>query len=374
MPEEKLTNVSEPARKHLNPRQALDYGEYLGELLEWLKTVGKDPGEYEGYSDDAADNYLSRLDQVHRWVWSEFGGYTTQITHEHADEFVDRLAADAITTRHDEPYSDSSKRKFTNAIDALFRWRSHERGGDEWESPNEFTDQNASPPDEFTRDERRKLREAVLEFDTIPRYNDLSPEERDRWKAHLAQKLEKPKGDVVPADWERVNQSWKIPSLIHVTLDAGLRPCEVERSNRSWFRLEKEELHIPKDESSKNRENWEVTLQSKTVKILRRWFDQRENHTKYDGREAVWLNREGNPYNSANLNRLLDRLLEAAGIDQTYRDLKWYSFRHSLGTHMTDEGNMYQTMEQLRHKSPASTRRYYTPTHEERQDTLNNIG
>lgn len=98
-----------------------------------------------------------------------------------------------------------------------------------------------------------------------------------------------------------------------------------------------------------------MTLLPKTVKILERWLEQRENKTKYDGRDELWLNRQGNPYNSGSLNTLLGNLCEEAEIDQKNRRMVWYSFRHSLGTHMTDEGNLAQANEQMRHKSLQST-------------------
>lgn len=371
---EQLENVSEPARKQLNSRQALDYDDHRGDLIEWLKTEGKNPEKYEGYAEQGAENYAHRIDQFYRWVWQTCDGYTTKITHEQADAFVDELAKGAFTTQQDEEYSTTGKRKFVNAVEALFRWRAHTRDDVAWESPTEFKDKTHTPPDEFTKEERRELRDAVLDYDTIPAYNDLSPEERDRWKAYLAQKLEKPKSEVVPADWKEVNLSWKIPSLIYVTLDAGLRPIEVQRANASWLRLQKEELHIPKEESTKNRDHWKVTLGTKTVKTLKRWLEQRQNKTKYDDTDALWLNREGNRYNSASLNRLLDNLLEETDIDRTNRDLVWYSFRHSLGTHMADEGNLPQAKAQMRHKSLKSTLKYADPPKETVQDTLNRIG
>lgn len=63
------------------------------------------------------------------------------------------------------------------------------------------------PRDFLTREERTAIREAALEYGTIPSYKSLTPEARDRWKAHLAQRFEKPKAEVTPADWERANPS-----------------------------------------------------------------------------------------------------------------------------------------------------------------------
>lgn len=366
--------VSEKSLAYLNPRQAIDYNDHRERLVHWLKTEGKDPDHSEGLARKTAANYASRLDKFYRWVWEEFDGYTTRITHEHADEYVQRLADDELCKDDGVPYSPAHKRKETDALEKLFEWRAQELGDEKWQSSVTFSESSSNPPDVFSKAERAKLREAALELDSIPAYNGLSPEERDRWKAHLAQKLGKPKADVTPDDWERVSTSWKLPSLVWAVLDAGLRPIEIERSRVGWLRLEKGVIHIPKAEASKNRDHWEVALGERTVSALERWLNERENYTKYDGREDIWLNRQGNPYQSRSLNYLLDKLCDAAGIDQENRDLTWYSIRHSTGTYLATEGDLSQAKAQLRHKSLESTMRYTHPPVEERRDTLDEIG
>lgn len=372
---ENYDHIPEPSLKHLNTRQAHDYEAHLVDLKTWLEEQGANPEKSEGYAEDTVDNYLSRIDQFYRWSWAERkNGYTTRIDHDDADAFVNALAEDEYRTRSGDVYNESSKRKMTNAVEVLFKWRARTRGGEKWEPTINFSEGSTSPADEFTEEERSRLREAALTYDTIPAYGDLSPEERDRWKAYLAQRLGKKKSEVSLDDWEKVNRSWKIPSLIHVTLDAGLRPCEVKSAKVSWFRPEKGELFIPKEDSSKNRDHWHVTLLPKTVELLQRWLKQRESHTKYDDSDRIWLNRESNPYKSQSLNRILDNLCEEADIDQENRKIVWYSFRHSVGTHMANKGGLEQASEQLRHKSLETTRRYVRPSHEERRNTLNEIG
>jgi hypothetical protein len=248
----RFENVPKPSLRHLNTRQAIDYNEERSDFMNWLKNVGKNPEKYEGYSDGVASNYASRSDQFLRWIWKT-DGYTTTPTHEQADTYIDQLARDTITTRNNEPYSESSKRKMTNALERYFEWLADTRDCELWNPPIQFTDRNHTPPDEFTRDERRRLREAALEYDSIPSYGSLLPSERDRWKTYLAQRLGKPKEEVVPADWDQLNTDWKVPSLVYATLDAGLRPCEIEQAKISWIRPGKQELHIPKDEAKKNR-------------------------------------------------------------------------------------------------------------------------
>lgn len=65
-------------------------------------------------------------------------------------------------------------------------------------------------PEEFlTIEERKKIREAALEYGSVPAYNGLTPEGRDKWKAHLAQRFDKLKSDISKSDWNRAN-GWKL--------------------------------------------------------------------------------------------------------------------------------------------------------------------
>lgn len=104
--------------------------------------------------------------------------------------------------------------------------------------------------------------------------------------AHLAQRLEKPKSEVTADDWDRAN-GWKIPSLVATSLDTGLRPIEVERARTHWVDIGNQVPWIPKDESSKNRENWVVSLHSRTVEMFDRWLTERDTYPDYDGMDAL---------------------------------------------------------------------------------------
>lgn len=235
------------------------------------------------------------------------------------------------------------------------------------------TSSAANPRDYLTREERSKIREAALESGSIPSYTDLSPNERDRWKAYLAQRFDKPKSDVTPADWDRAN-GWKYPSLVWVSLDAGLRPIEVERAVTRWVDLENRVLRIPKEQSSKNYDNWLVGLQQRTVDVLDRWLRERENYEKYEDTDRLWLAREGNPYQTTALRHLLARLCEIADISTDNRQMSWYAIRHSTGTYMTREEDLAAAQAQLRHKSAQTTMKYDQVPVEDRQDALDRMG
>lgn len=95
-----------------------------------------------------------------------------------------------------------------------------------------------------------EIGEAALEHGSIPHYNSLMPEQRDRWRIHLAQRFGIPKSDIGLEDWERAD-SWKVPSLTW-SLDAGFRPIEVGRAKTGWVVLDNGILRIPREDSSKN--------------------------------------------------------------------------------------------------------------------------
>lgn len=369
-PDNEFPYVPRISDEFLNHRQRLDYNEHRRALIEWLETRGKEPEKHNGYSETVVSNYAYRIDKFYRRVWTEQGRYTTQVTHEHADEYMDAFAKDEIRKDNGETYSGSHKRKTANAIEAMFEWRARERGGERWSPDVTFSEGPASQADPFDKQEQRMLREAALEIDTIPAYNDLSPDERDRWKAYLAQKLGKPKDDVSPSDWDRLNKSWGLPSLILTALDTGMRPVGFERIEMNWLHLDEGVIKVPASKIIKDGANTRMVLREQTVKALRRWKEERENYAKYDDSDAVWLNRKGNRYNSNTLNYLLDKLCEEAGIGQENRKISWYSIRRTVGTYLISEGDLAQAQAQLRHKKPSSTMRYAESPPEERRSTL----
>lgn len=364
---EDLTMVPQPSEEYLNRRQLLDYRTQREECLEWLLAVGKKPAEAEGYAFQTVSNRAYRMDMFYRWVWEQEDRYTADVTHEHADDWLHYLA------RLDK--SNAHKDNCRKAVQMLFKWRAHEHGSDEWDPEFSFStdDGSTTPRDYLTREERSQIREAALEYGSIPRYSNLSPGERSRWKAYLAQRFEKPKSEVTPDDWDRAN-GWKIPSLVWVSLDAALRPIEVERAVTGWADTDNAALRIPKEDSSKNYDNWVVSLQDRTADVLERWIQERETRSMYDDTDHLWLTRQQNPYQSATLRHVLERLCEIAGIDMENRSLSWYAIRHSTGTYMTREEGLAAAQTQLRHKSPETTMKYDQVPLEDRKDALDRMG
>jgi len=359
--------VPDPSKERLNDRQLEDYGQHREQLLTWAFEIGKDPEHAEGYAYYTVKGRAYRLDQFYRWVWDEEDGYTTNITHDQADAYTRHLVQ--------SEGGDEDKSNHQKAIKMLFKWQSWNGVGDEWDPQITISGDtsNTNPSDFFTVDERSKIRETVLSFDSVPNYSACDPEQRDRIKQHLAQRFEKPKRDVTEADFERAN-SWKYPSLFWTALDTGLRPIEVKRANVGWVDVDNNVLRIPVEESSKNEDNWTVSITERTSSALRRWLNERMSYPKYDDREALWLNQQGNRYEGYSLNRLLREICEEAGIDTENRDVSFYSIRHSVGTYMAREEGLAAAQSQLRHKSEQTTMRYDQAPVEDRRDALNRMG
>ena len=142
----------------------------------------------------------------------------------------------------------------------------------------------------------------------------MTGEEREGWLTHIAHLLDKPQDAIDADDWEQV-EGWRVPSLVSVSLDAGLRPDEVRRAPTRWVDVQNGVLRIPKEESSKSVGNWTVGLKDETVAYLERWLEERDRYDRYEDTDAIWLTARGNRYGSNSLRRLLHRLCEDAGIE-----------------------------------------------------------
>lgn len=360
--------VTEKAREFLNPRQEITYQETRRDIAEWMYNLGKNPSKAEGYSPSTVKERMNRIDMFYRFVWNEKGRFTQHLTTDHADAWMNHLAR--------KSYDESTKCHYQKSVYTLFKWQRHARGRDvEWDPDIEFSDPstNYSPREYLTREDRRKLREAAMEYGSVPHYNSLDPDERERWKKHLAQRLQKPKDEVTKQDFLAAN-SFKYPSMIYTALDAGFRPCEVERANVSWFDADNGVLRIPHEESSKNRENWVVALKPETARILEQWLEERSSRARYDGREALWLTQFGNRYNKDSFRRdVFRKIAGEAGLDLENRELTPYSIRHSTATYMADEEGLAVAAEQCRHRSKQTTAKYEHSSLDRQSDGVNRI-
>ena len=308
----------------LNDQQLVDYREHRWEFIKWLREKGKNPEAREGYSDYSVYGTAYRTARFDRWTWNEQNRYSIPPTTDHAEEYMD----DVVAYRD---VSTSTKGKTEEALFRYYDWLETTFNGCEWERDQQFRSGGSNAPrDYLTRRERRLIREAALDL-----------------------------GD-----------GWCIPSLVLTSLDAGLRPVEVRRARTQWVDTQNKLLRIPREDSSKNEDNWRASLTSRTATALDHWLSDRANNPKYQDRDGLWLTREATPYSSRSLSRLIKRLCNISGIDTGGWSMTWYSIRHSVGTYMTDERDLKAAKDQLRHKSPKTTMKYDQVPVEDRRDAL----
>lgn len=384
--------------------------EKFSDFYEWMITNGKAPernsdSDGEGdvqLSDYTAKNYLDRLDQLFRFSLTFLEpDDPTMITHEEADLLQRYLDRGTITNRDGEVYSDTASRKFSNTLVKYFEWRYYgdcwtkeidcecdddncecADDGDEeykdhysesdpiselWYPKITFSDSHHESADKLSFEERWIIREEAKNYGSLPDYYSTSPEQRDRIDALVAQKLGKKKFQITRKDWETVDESLKIGSLVAVGLDTGITPVEVANFSKHWVQKRRNIIKIPTEKASKGREGGEIPITEDTANLLGKWIKERRYHEEYDDTDRLWLNKHGNPYDSKNLCYLVRELCKSAGIPIEGRKIVWYSLRHNAGNLLEEVGNLPEAGDQLRHKSYNTTKETYSNTASERR-------
>ena len=309
--------------RSLNKKQLVDYREYRWGYVDWLRTKGKNPEAREGYSDYSTYGTAYRCARFDRWTWEQSGRYVVPPSTDHADEYMLDVAHRDVST--------ATKGKIEEALIRYFRWLHTAHRTPQWDRDKRFRSGGSDRPrDYLTMRERRLVRDAAINH---------------------------PGG-------------WSVTSLVLTSLDAGLRPVEVHRARVEWVDVPNMMLRIPREESSKNEDNWRVSLTNRASTALDHWLAERTELDKYDGTDALWLTRESTRWTSRSLSRLLKRLATDVEIDTGGRSLTWYSIRHSVGTYMTAERDLKAAKDQLRHLSAQTTMKYDQVPVEDRRDAL----
>ena len=352
--------IHAPVEERLNQRELVAYKSHREKLIRWLATQGKDPDKLQGYATDTYQNYSNAICKFHRHVWNKNDGFTLELTHEQAENYLRELILS-------DEYSSSHLHNTKLALKAYFRFKNNE-----WDPDITVPSTSGAkqPKDFVSEKERKALREAVLEYGSVPAYAALSPEKRREWKRELARRFGKPVSDISPRDWKKAN-GYKYVTILYTSLDAGLRPVEVGRAKPSWVDLENCALRIPAKDSSKNEDNWIVSLRSDTTEYLNQWLEERRMYDKYEDSDRLWLTRHENPYTGKSLKVLLDNLREIAGIE---REFTWYAIRHSTGTYMAQKEGLAAAQSQLRHMREETTMKYDNVSTERRQEALERMG
>lgn len=175
---------------------------------------------------------------------------------EHATEYIENTVAY-------RDVSTATKRKIEEALARYHEWAHQEHNVDERTHEQIFDSSGADSPRDFlTREERRKLREAALAT-----------------------------GD------------WREASIILTCLDAALRPVEVRRARVQWVDVENQLLRIPREDSSKNEEDWRTALSQRSAHALSKWLNIRGEKDNYDDTDALWPTRISTRYSSRSLAR-----------------------------------------------------------------------
>lgn len=331
-----------------------DYRDFKKDLLTWLGSYGKNPERAKGLAKSTLQSTHYKLETTFRWLWTDEDCYTTNFTPAHADRFIQLLDRSSGMI-------DSSVLHTAKAIKRFFKYSNHVRGTKyDWEPKPELSQANGDERDYLRRTAFEPLYQAALEYSSVKSYHNtnMSAEERERIRTYLSQRMSIPKEEVGPEEFKKAN-SWKVPSLISVTLDTGLRPIEVGRAKVDWVNLQSNELNIPKEESTKNEAHWNCTIKERTAKVLKRWLDERHSYEKYDGRGELWLTKTGTRYSSKSCNYILKRLIEHGDVPiPDHKDITWYSLRHGTATFWANHVGPHHAKEQLRHRSINSTMKY----------------
>lgn len=327
-PNRNIKIVPTKCDNYLTEKERVDYRDYRKTFIDYLLQIGKNPKKAEGYSPYSVEETARRVGRFDLWAWEENGRYRTPPTQQEAESYMEEVAYRDVT--------ESTKGKTREALLRYSKWLQHKFDREEWGFDWNFDSggSNVGPRDFLTDEERRKIRQAALNY-----------------------------GD-----------NWKFTSLIWAALDAGLRPVEVRRARTSWVDVDNTILRIPREDSAKNEGNWKVSLMDKTANALERWLKERREQEKYTDTDRLWLTKFGNGYGSNELGRLLQKLCDDANIPHEDRSMSFYAIRHSTGTYMTKQRDLAATKAQLRHKDVKTTMKYDRVPVEDRKEALDKMG
>lgn len=364
-----ICDKNSDALERFPPLHREDYRGFKQDFMEWMLSEGKNPIKKEGYSENTLRQTHYKLEEVFRYLWSQKGQYVTDITPDDADKFLNSI----LGNQKDQAVMD-----FIKSIKRFHKYQNHTKGENyDWEYENKdelSTNANSKTVDYFKREEMHDLYEASLTNSSVKSYHNknMTNEERERIKIHLAQRFEKPKSEITEKDFSQAN-SWKYPSIVATCIDIGLRPIEVGKAKLSWVNTNANEIIIPARESTKNDASWECKISNKTARALDLWMDERATYEKYQDEDALWLTQYGNPYASKSLNSLLDKLIDEADIRPHGRKLTWYSIRRGSATMWADDGGITEAQEQLRHLELKTTLTYASSPGKTRENLANDL-
>lgn len=258
------------------PRAEDNYRTNKRHLLKWLLTQGKNPFKEVGYATETIRKAHYKIERTYRWLWKERESYCWRFSPDDANAFLDYLVRfDDIPEPQVVEYNKAIKpvfKYFNNTTDANIDW-SYDRT---------LKSSDNAARDHFTNGELRRLYEASISYNTI-RIPD-SEADRDEVRGLLARRFDKPKDEIADTDINRAN-SWKIPSIIAVTNDLGLRLREVELAKFDWMYPDDGVVRIPAGSAVKSDSAWTCGLSSESQQAL--------GYSIRHGVATMWANNEG---------------------------------------------------------------------------------
>jgi hypothetical protein len=176
---------TEQTDEQLNDKQHTVYQDHREKLARWALTIGKEPRKAEGYAHETVKRRMYRLDKFYRYIWNENDGVTLEVSPADADAWTRYLAKQGDV-------SQSYKACCQKSVKMLFKWRRDEYAEPvEWDPDITFSSSGSGTRkrDYFALDTLRELMDASLEFDSLPSYTGVTPEERSEINVYLAQRL-----------------------------------------------------------------------------------------------------------------------------------------------------------------------------------------
>lgn len=140
---EEVNLVPEKTAELLGGRQVESYREHRREYCEWILEKGKHQQRREGYALETVKMRAYQLDRFYRMVWDAEDRYTEEVTPDHADVFLHRLA--------DQDYSVSYKASFQKALMSLFAWKEWKIDGSVTWDPEYRFSRSTSPYEIFRK-------------------------------------------------------------------------------------------------------------------------------------------------------------------------------------------------------------------------------
>ncbi|OSP07332.1 hypothetical protein B9H04_08240 [Halorubrum ezzemoulense DSM 17463] len=379
-----VPEVRESLQRRLNELELELFEDWRIEFCRWAYDRGKKPDQQIGYAYNSMRDIINRVERFCEWLYiGEEIRNKNKSNDFDLDEFIAERTGEEFTIeftpeqlnqywyylkREDNLLGTS--RRTANSASLVLKQQEID-----WEIPNsdevyEQIETEEGDPGfrDYCRDyELKAIKYASLRLYTVPDRSELSEDEVDEWAARLAQRLEKPKYALSGDDWDA--NSWKIPSLVHLSTDLGLRPCEIYASRMKWLDTKREDdayLRIPKEEDSKaGKKHRECKISPTSARVINKWKDEREQLPEYEGSDAVWLTRRKNPYGAGSLRYLMIQLQKEAGIDVESRENGWYMIRRGVGTDIINKGEDITTlMQMLRINRVETAQRYVANAHQ----------